>query len=99
MNPFLKIWRQLRSFGRRRAVKQAIDEELRFHLERLTAECIAAGMTPEEAAREARKRFGNVQRVREECREVRGVHLIDNFIQDVRFGFRLWRKQPGSFLL
>ena len=33
-------------------------------------------MTPDEAAREARKRFGNLQSVREECREVRGGELV-----------------------
>jgi hypothetical protein len=33
MNPFNKIWRWLRSLGQRRAVKQEIDEELRFHIE------------------------------------------------------------------
>jgi putative ABC transport system permease protein len=99
MNPFHTIWLKLRSLRQRRAVKQEIDEELRFHLEQRTAENIAAGMTPEEAAREARKRFGNMQSVRGDCREIRGVQWIDNFIQDARFGFRQWRKQPGSFLL
>jgi hypothetical protein len=61
MNCFQKIWRWLRSLGQRRAVKQEIDEELRFHIEQRTAENITAGMSQEEAAREARKRFGNVR--------------------------------------
>jgi putative ABC transport system permease protein len=99
MNFLRTIWRRLGAVGKRPAVKREIDEELRFHLDQCTAENIAAGMSPEEAAREARKRFGNLQAVREESREVRGIQWIDNFIQDVRFGFRLWRKQPGSFLL
>jgi predicted permease len=99
MNLFRTIWPKVRSLGRRGAMKQEVDEELRFHIEQRTAENIAAGMQPEESAREARKRFGNTQSVREECREVRGIQWVDNFIQDVRFGFRLWRKQPGSFLL
>ncbi len=86
---------RLRSFGRRRAVRQEIDEELRFHVEQRTVENIAAGMTPEEAAREARKRFGNLQNVREECRELRGSNFGETTVQDARFGLRMLGKNPG----
>ena len=61
----------LRSLFRRRQVDREIDEELRFHLERRTEENVAAGMAPDAAAREARRAFGNVQTVREECRDAR----------------------------
>ena len=98
MNPFQTIWRWLRSLGQRRAVKQEIDEELRFHVEQRTADNVAAGLSPEEAAREARKRFGNLQSVREECREFRGVGWLDNFSQDLRFGIRVLIKQPVSLI-
>jgi putative ABC transport system permease protein len=56
------IWSKLRSLCQRREVKREIDAELRFHLEQRTAEDIAAGLSPEDAAREARKRFGNAAR-------------------------------------
>jgi predicted permease len=90
-----KSWIRFRSLWRRPAVKREIDEELRFHLEQRTAENLAAGITPEEAAREARKRFGNVQTIREECREVRGANCGETTLQDVRFGLRMLRKNPG----
>src|SRR5262245_58041556 len=89
------IWFWLRSFGQRGAVRQEIDDELRFHIEQRTAENIAAGMSPEAAAREARKRFGNLQSVREECREQRGASFGETTWQDVRFGLRMLRKNPG----
>ncbi|MBI3851136.1 MAG: ABC transporter permease [Verrucomicrobia bacterium] len=95
MKTLLTFWRWLRSLGQRRAVKQDIDEELRLHLEMRTAENIAAGMAPEEAAREARRRFGNVQSIREKCREVRGASFGETTWQDVRFGLRMLLKNPG----
>ena len=87
MNRLRTLWRQLRSLTRNRAAKQEIDEELRFHLEQRTAENIAAGMGPEEAAREARKRFGNLQGVREECRETKGASFGETTLRDLRFAF------------
>jgi macrolide transport system ATP-binding/permease protein len=89
------IWLKLRSLAQRRAVKQEIDEELHFHLEQRKAENVAAGMQPEEAAREARKRFGNFQATREQCRQVRGASFGETMLQDIRFGARTLRKQPG----
>ncbi len=88
----MSIWSRTRFLFVRRAVKREIDEELRFHLEQATAERIAAGMTPEAAAREARKRFGNLQTVREECRRTRGASFGEALLQDARFALRmLWR--------
>ncbi len=76
-------------------MKQDIDEELRFHIEQRAAENIAKGMTPEEAARDARKRFGNVQSVREECRDVRDASFGEATWRDIRFTFRQLLKNPG----
>jgi len=76
-------------------MKQDIDEELRLHLELRTAENIAAGMAPDVAARAARKRFGNAQSVREECREVRGAGFGETVLRDLRFGGRMLCKNPG----
>ncbi|HEX5218735.1 MAG TPA: ABC transporter permease [Verrucomicrobiae bacterium] len=87
--------RRFRALWQSRAVKQEIDEELRFHLEQRTAANIAAGMSPKEAARAARKQFGNVQSIREECRETRGATFGEETLQDIRFGLRMLRKNPG----
>ena len=95
MNALRTIWSKLRSLWQRGEVNREIDEELRFHLEQRVAENIAAGPSPEDAAREARKCFGNMQSVREECRETRGAAFGETFWQDVRFGLRLLRKTPG----
>ncbi len=74
MKPIKAFVRWLRSLGQTKAAKQDIDDELRFHIEQRTAENIAKGMSPKNAARDARKRFGNLQSVREESRDTRGPH-------------------------
>ncbi len=89
------IWSALRSLGQRGEVKREIDEELRFHIEQRTAENLATGMAPDEAAREARRRFGNLQSVREECREARGASFGETTLHDIHFGLRMLRKNPG----
>ena len=95
MRTLVTFYRWLRSLGQTQAVKQDIDDELRFHLEMRTAENIAAGMSPAEAARAAGKRFGNVQTVREECRDIRGVSFGETLLRDIIFSLRILRKNPG----
>jgi putative ABC transport system permease protein len=85
----------LKKLFQRPAIKREIDEELRFHIEQRTAENIADGMTSEDAAREARKRFGNLQTVREQCRDKRRASVGESTAQDIRFGLRTLRKNPG----
>src|ERR1700691_820711 len=85
----------LKKLFQRPAIKQEIDEELRFHIEQRTAENVAAGMSPEEAAREARKRFGNFQNAREECRRLMGANFGESVLRDIQFGLRMLWKNPG----
>jgi predicted permease len=95
MTPIRAIWRKLRSLGRQGTVKHEIDEELCFHIEQRVAENIAAGMSAEDAAREARNRFGNVQNVREQCRDACWAGFGEATWKDIRFGARMLRKNPG----
>ena len=89
------VWSRVRALFQSRAVKREIDDELGFHLESAVDANIASGMSPEEAARAARRRFGNVQNVRERCRELRGASFGETTFQDIRFGLRLLRKNPA----
>ena len=95
MKTLRTIWLRLRSLGQRRVVAREIDEELRYHIEQRTAENIAAGMRTEDAACEAHKRFGNLQSIREECRDTRGASFGEASWRDIGFGLRTLRKNPG----
>ncbi len=54
-----------------------------------------AGLSREEALRQARVKLGGLERTKEECRDALGVSLVESAIQDARFGLRMLRKNPG----
>lgn len=54
----------------RRIVERDVENELRFHLELLTEVNLQRGMTLKEAEEEASKRFGNMERIKNQCVEI-----------------------------
>jgi hypothetical protein len=86
---------RIRSLFRRNAVDSELDSELQFHLEMQARENIAKGMRADEAHLAARRLFGPVDQMKEECRDERRVNLIEEFVADIRHGVRLLAKNPG----
>jgi putative ABC transport system permease protein len=86
---------RLRALFRRDAAENQLDEELRFHFDREAEKLINSGYSREEALRRVRLAFGGVEQVKEDCRDARGVRLVENLRQDLRFGLRQLRKSPG----
>ena len=86
---------RLRSLLRRAQADQELDDELRDHLERATEAYVAKGMAPEEAQRRARLDLGGIEQTKEQCRDMRKVNRIQDLIQDLHFGLRILRKNPG----
>ena len=89
----LRSW--LRSTFRRSRLGRDMDAELRFHLETYADDLIRKRIPNDEAFRRAHLEFGGLERVKEECRDARGITLIESFLQDLRFGARIFRKSPG----
>ena len=73
-------------------IETEIDEELRFHLAMRTAENIRAGMPPPEASRAANRRLGNVDLIKDACRDVSGAGALETVWQDLRFAARMLLK-------
>jgi predicted permease len=90
---------RIRALFRREEMEGELDEELRFHLEKEIEQNVARGMSPVEARRMALVEFGGVERVREECRDVRGVRLLEDLIQDLRYALRVLTKSPAFTLV
>jgi predicted permease len=84
-----------RWFSRKKKWEQDVNDELRFHIERQTAENIAAGLPPEEARRQAVLQLGALEGVKEDCREQRRLFWLESFYADVHYGLRILRKNPG----
>jgi putative ABC transport system permease protein len=82
-------------FFRRELTEKRLDVELRFHIEHLIADLVGAGMAPEEARRRARLEFGGLDQVKEECRDIGCSHIIETLVQDLRYGLRQLRRNPG----
>src|SRR6266545_2146679 len=95
MNWLHKLRLRFRALFQKEKLDARMDDEMRSHIEMQTQENIEAGMKPEEARYAALRQFGWVESIKDTCREQRGVSWIENLGQDIRFGARMLRKNPG----
>jgi putative ABC transport system permease protein len=85
-------------FGRERRERELVaemDSHLQMHIE----DNLRAGMNTAEARRQALIKLGGVEQTKEIVRERRGLPMLDALVQDLRFGARVLRKNPGFTLV
>src|SRR5688572_5629963 len=87
----------------RARVERDVDDEIAFHLAMKEERLRASGLPPEEARAAARRRFGDVGRVADECRSIDTEHvrvrhrteIMGSIWQDVRYAVRSLVRAPA----
>src|SRR5438034_11811328 len=95
MNIWRILQRTIRALFQKPQLDADMNDEMRSHIEMRTQQNIESGMNPEEARYAALRQFGWTESIKETCREQRGVTCLENLLQDLRFGMRQLRKNPG----
>ena len=92
------IAHRLRSLVRASQVDADMQRELDIHIEQLTKQYVADGMAPADARAAARRDFGSIDLAKEQCRDARGVTLVEDVLKDLAYAARVFRKSPGFTL-
>jgi putative ABC transport system permease protein len=87
--------RRITNLFHRSKLDQEIEAELHSHIEMRTADSLAAGMSPEEAANTTQRVLGNTLKIEEDVRAAWRFQWIETLVQDVRYGIRMLLKKPG----
>jgi putative ABC transport system permease protein len=90
---------RLRGFLSRTQHDDQFDEEIRQHLRLLADRFVAEGMSREEAARSARRQFGNPITLQEDRRALQTLPSIESRWRDLCYALRMLRRNPGFSIL
>jgi hypothetical protein len=90
----IRRWFRLRALRPR--PQHELDDELAFHIECSTDELRTAGVSADDADRQARRRLGNVARIREQIQDVIGVGFRGGIGRDARLTLRGLRHERGT---
>lgn len=80
---------------RRRRREEELEEEVQSHLRMAAQDRAEQGETAEQARASAVREFGDVALVKEVTRQMWGWNWLENLVQDVRYGLRQLRRNPG----
>jgi len=86
------------SLLRRSRADADLECEIDLHIEQLTKQYVADGMSEPQARLAARREFGPVNFTKEQCRDMRGLNLLEDLAKDLVYACRLLTRSPGFTL-
>ncbi|MDQ3519774.1 MAG: ABC transporter permease, partial [Gemmatimonadota bacterium] len=89
------VARRVRALLQRTRLERDMNDEMRFHMEMQARELGTQGFSHIQANREARLRFGGIERYKEEGRDARGSRWLEDAGRDMRYGWRALLRSPG----
>jgi predicted permease len=92
------LWSRVGELLLRRSREGRLSEEVQQHLDLLTDDFVSQGMSIDEARLAARREFGNVDALRISHRRQRGLPVLESLTQDVRFAWRVLKRDRGFAL-
>jgi putative ABC transport system permease protein len=92
---FRGLGRRILYFFRRDELTSDLNEEMRLHVELRARKLREGGVAAADAARAARRQFGNFTAVQDASARQWGLEGWERLAQDVRMGARTLRKSPG----
>ncbi|MGH9575533.1 MAG: permease prefix domain 1-containing protein, partial [Candidatus Acidiferrales bacterium] len=95
LSGFHRIIARFRALFSSSTLDRDLNHELESHIAMLTDENIRKGMSPDEARREALVRMGARESIKQQHRELRALPLLDTFLQDLRYAFRMLRRDAA----
>ncbi len=98
MSTLRQWWHRLVGTVTGASADAALKADIEAHIDELTDDFIARGMSPDDACFAARKAFGGVDQIREVYRDQQGLPVVDALMQDIRFGLRLLVRDRGFTL-
>jgi putative ABC transport system permease protein len=85
---------RIRSLFYKQTVERELEKELQLHVDELTAEYLAQGLTAEDAVHAAKRTMGGVTQIAEQCRDYRRTAFRDRAVQDLKYSIRVLRANP-----
>ncbi len=85
----------MKFFWHRDRKQQELQQELQSHLQMATGDKLSRGESARDAESAAHREFGNLALVEQITRDQWGSRWLEEFLQDLRYGARMLRKNPG----
>ena len=92
MKTLRRAWSRLKAATR---PEPNLADELETHLQLQTEDNLRAGMSPEQARREALLKFGSLESTKESLRDRRALPGLESLFKDLAYALRILRKSPG----